>query len=203
MQRLLWVLLILGGMTQPVEAVTVPAAVSLLRLDEQTVRLYVGNVGVYTNQNLYQLFNVPTVSPFGDPVYVGPYGNPWSIVLGGFGVPTGFVGDVHPLGPGEVLAFGLDYSIDVLAPPWTGYVGLDLHAAQDYFYEYPLPDGKVFRDVAGELEGDLHVAGYVPASVGERIELVPTPEPRTLSLLASGLVCLCLVGGLRPRRSTA
>ena len=85
------------------------------------------------------------------------------MIQGGFGIPTGWGGNVQVLGPGETLGSGLDYSIDLLSPPWDGYVSLNVHVVQDYFYEYALPDGSVFRDLAGELNGDLHFAGTVPA----------------------------------------
>ena len=191
----------MGG-SRPAEAVIVQARVAALRLDEQTVRLQVADVGVFAQGDLYQLFGIPPISPFGDPVFVGRYGNPFSALVGEFGNPVGYEGDVHGVGPGQTEAFGLDYAIDVLSPPWDGFVDLDFHGGQDYFYEYLLPNGSVFRDIAGRVEGDLHFMGQLPATAGDRTELFITPEPRSVELLATAVLLLGLLTRPARRRST-
>jgi|GEM_PF-1679848 len=203
MQKLLLILiLILASGSKPAEAVLVQADVTLLRLDAQTVRLQVAGVGVFAQGDLYQLFGIPPTSPFGDPVYVGRYGDPFSVLAGDFGTPIGYEGNVQSVGPGEVQALGLDYAIDILSPPWEGFVALDFHAGQDYFYEYLLPNGSPFRDIAGRVEGDLHFIGQLPTTVGGSTELLVTPEPRTVELLATALLFFGLLARPARRRST-
>jgi hypothetical protein len=203
MRKLLLLLSLIPAIgSKPAEAVLVQADITALRLDAQTVRLQVADVGVFGQGNLYQLFGVSPISPFGNSVFIGPYGDPFSVLHGDFGNPVGFEGDVHPVGPGQTQAFGYDYAIDVLSPPWAGFVDLGFHGAQDYFYEYLLPNGSTFRDVAGRVEGDLHFIGYLPTSVGDRTDLHVTPEPRPVALLAAGLLLLGLSTHPARRRST-
>jgi hypothetical protein len=203
MQKLLLILiLILPIGSKPAEAVLVQAGVTIVRLDAQTVRLQVAGVGVFAQGDLYQQFGIPPTSPFGDPVYLGRYGDPFSVLAGDFGNPIGYEGNVQSVGPGETQAFGLDYAIDVLSPPWDGFVDLDFHAEQDYFYEFLLPNGSTFRDIAGRVGGDLHFIGPLPATVGGSTELLVTPEPRTGELLATALLFLGLLAPPARRRST-
>ena len=185
MLRRLLFLLFIAFSPGTAHAVLVGAKVTATRLDLEHVRLAVEDVLISTDADLYDLFQVPRTSPFGDPVYLGAYGSPWSVIQGAFGTPFDLSLDAELLASGEVLGRAPAYAFSIASPPYTGRVMLSFFAAQDYFYEYPLPDGSVVRGLSGQLTGGVRFAGEIPRHPDEAMVFTAVPEPASFRLWAA------------------
>jgi len=161
-----------GILPQQAKAAFVTADVSSLRLDSETVRIFISNIQInYAGEDLFAILGVPRTGPNGEPIGIYPYSRV-TYCQGEFGLPVG----------GNFSYADEDFVQD---PSFFdikkgGYLELTVSVYQDFVYEYALPNGLPSRGNTGWLSAAAGFSGMLPREIGQTVNYYQAPEPPTL-----------------------